>query len=183
MFRRIIAAAGLSTVLVAPGAAQQATGSSVAARPTLVVFITIDPERDTPALLKGYVPNFGAGIIGLTGTKFGCGIEECSACTVLINGSPQKACDEDMAEIPAGASITTIEGLSVNRTHKVQQAWIAEQVPQCGWCQSGAILRAVSLLNTTPNPTDAQIDAAISNICACGTYPRMRAAIHRAAGM
>ena len=122
-------------------------------------------------------------IIGLTGTKFGCGIEECSACTVLINGSPQKACDEDMAEIPAGASITTIEGLSVNRTHKVQQAWIAEQVPQCGWCQSGAILRAVSLLNTTPNPTDAQIDAAISNICACGTYPRMRAAIHRAAGM
>ncbi|MFZ9629022.1 MAG: (2Fe-2S)-binding protein [Ilumatobacteraceae bacterium] len=122
-------------------------------------------------------------IIGLTGTKFGCGIEACSACTVLINGTPEKACDEDMAEIPAGANITTIEGLSANRTHKVQQAWIAEQVPQCGWCQSGAILRAVSLLNSTPNPTDAQIDSAIANICACGTYPRMRAAIHRAAGM
>lgn len=122
-------------------------------------------------------------IIGLTGTKFGCGIEECYACTVFINGTPEKSCDESMAEISNGASITTIEGLSPDRTHKVQQAWIEKQVPQCGWCQSGAIMRAVNLLSTTPNPTDAQIDSAIGNICACGTYPRMRAAIHLAAGL
>ena len=122
-------------------------------------------------------------IIGLTGTKFGCGIEECYACTVLLNGSAEKSCDEDMAEIPNGSVITTIEGLSADSSHRVQQAWVAEQVPQCGWSQSGAIMRATKLLQSTPNPTDAQIDAELANICACGTYPRMRAAIHRAAGM
>jgi isoquinoline 1-oxidoreductase alpha subunit len=116
-------------------------------------------------------------ICGLTGTKFGCGIEECSACTVLINGSPEKSCDEDLAEVN-GATITTIEGLS---NHKVQQAWIEAQVPQCGYCQTGAVMRAVDLLNRIPNPTDSDIDSAMSNICACGTYPRMRKAIKLAA--
>lgn len=119
--------------------------------------------------------------LGLTGTKFGCGIEQCYACTVFINGVPEKSCDEDMAEIPNGANIVTIEGLKNGETlHYVQEAWIAEQVPQCGWCQSGAIMRAVDLLNRIPNPSDADIDSAMSNICACGTYPRMRAAIHTA---
>lgn len=122
-------------------------------------------------------------IIGLTGTKFGCGIEQCYACSVALNGSLEKSCDVSMTEIADGSTITTIEGLSPTTTHKVQQAWIAEQVPQCGWCQSGAIMRAVSLLKSTPNPSDAEIDSAIANICACGTYPRMRAAIKRAAGM
>ncbi|MFM8267257.1 MAG: (2Fe-2S)-binding protein [Ilumatobacteraceae bacterium] len=117
----------------------------------------------------------------LKGTKFGCGIEQCYACTVFINGVPEKSCDESISEIPAGANIVTIEGLKNNgNLHYVQEAWIAEQVPQCGWCQSGAIMRAVDLLNRIPNPTDADIDSAMKNICACGTYPRMRAAIHTA---
>ena len=120
-------------------------------------------------------------ICGLRGTKFGCGIEKCYACAVLVNGQLEKSCDESLSEV-AGASITTIEGLSPDATHRVQQAWIDEQVPQCGYCQSGAIMAAVSLLQAIPNPTDAQIDSAMSNICACGTYPRMRKAIHRAAG-
>lgn len=119
-------------------------------------------------------------IIGLTGTKFGCGIEQCYACTVFLNGSAEKSCDVDMIEIANGTAITTIEGLSPTSTHRVQQAWIAEQVPQCGWCQSGAIMRAVDLLNRIPNPSDSDIDSAMKNICACGTYPRMRAAIHTA---
>jgi len=118
-------------------------------------------------------------LCGLTGTKFGCGIEECSACTVLINGVPEKSCDEDLLEVN-GASITTIEGLT---NHKVQQAWIEAQVPQCGYCQTGAIMRAVDLLNRIPNPSDSDIDSTMKNICACGTYPRMRKAIHLAAGM
>jgi len=121
-------------------------------------------------------------MLGLTGTKFGCGIEQCRACGVLVNGQFEKACDEDLSEV-AGANVTTIEGLSPDRTHAVQQAWIAEQVPQCGYCQSGAILAATALLSTTPRPTDAQIEAAMRNICACGTYPRMKRAIKRAAGM
>ncbi len=119
-------------------------------------------------------------IIGLTGTKYGCGIEECSACTVMKDGSPEKSCVLTVADA-SGSKIVTIEGLSPTGTHIVQRAWIAAQVPQCGYCQSGMILKAVQLLKGNPNPTDAQIDAAMSNICACGTYQRVRAAIHLAA--
>jgi aerobic-type carbon monoxide dehydrogenase small subunit (CoxS/CutS family) len=117
--------------------------------------------------------------LGLTGTKYGCGIEECGACTVLVNGRAQRSCDMDVGEA-AGQAITTIEGLSPDNSHPVQKAWIAEQVPQCGYCQSGMIMAAVDLLSRNPNPTDADISE-IDNICACGTYQRIRAAIHRAA--
>lgn len=121
-------------------------------------------------------------VIGLTGTKYGCGIEVCGACTVLVNGEPEKACDLEVKEV-VGKAVTTIEGLSANRSHAVQVAWIADQVPQCGYCQSGMILKAAALLKENPKPTDAQIDAAIGNVCACGTYPRVRAAIKHAAGL
>jgi isoquinoline 1-oxidoreductase alpha subunit len=121
-------------------------------------------------------------VVGLTGTKYGCGIEACGACTVLVGGSAEKSCDMSVQEA-AGKNITTIEGLSPTGTHPVQLAWIAEQVPQCGYCQSGMILKAVELLQSSPKPTDAQITAAMSNLCVCGTYQRVRAAIHRAAGM
>jgi isoquinoline 1-oxidoreductase alpha subunit len=118
----------------------------------------------------------------LTGTKFGCGIGQCGACTVHLDGVAQKSC-----QIPAGSAagkaVTTIEGLSAEGNHPVQQAWIAEQVPQCGYCQSGQIMRAVSLLANSPKPTDDQIDESMSeNLCRCGTYQRIRRAIHRAAG-
>lgn len=118
----------------------------------------------------------------LTGTKFGCGIGQCGACTVHLDGVAQKSC-----QIPAGSAagkaVTTIEGLSADGNHPVQQAWIAEQVPQCGYCQSGQIMRAVSLLANSPKPTDDQIDETMSeNLCRCGTYQRIRRAIHRAAG-
>ena len=117
--------------------------------------------------------------LGLTGTKYGCGIEQCGACTVLVDGRAQRSCDMDVGEA-AGRQITTIEGLSPDNSHPVQKAWIAEQVPQCGYCQSGMILAAVDLLTQNPHPTDADI-AEIDNICVCGTYQRIRAAIHRAA--
>jgi aerobic-type carbon monoxide dehydrogenase small subunit (CoxS/CutS family) len=118
----------------------------------------------------------------LTGTKYGCGISQCGACTVHVDGDPTRSCVTPVSAI-AGKSITTIEGLSLDRTHPIQQAWIAEQVPQCGYCQSGQIMTAVALLAHTPKPTDADIDQAMSgNICRCGTYQRMRKAIHRAAG-
>ncbi len=120
--------------------------------------------------------------LGLTGTKYGCGIEQCRACSVLINGQLEKACDVDLSEV-AGRSITTIEGLSPDLSNKLQQAWITEQVPQCGYCQSGMLMAATALLASTPKPTDAQIDSAINNICACGTYARVRLGIKRAAGM
>lgn len=119
-------------------------------------------------------------ILNLTGTKYGCGIEICGACTVLVDGSAEKSCDMDVSEA-AGRKITTIEGLSPDRSHPLQKAWIAEQVPQCGYCQSGMLMAAASLLRENPNPTDADIDDAIQNICVCGTYQRIRAAIHRAA--
>jgi aerobic-type carbon monoxide dehydrogenase small subunit (CoxS/CutS family) len=120
--------------------------------------------------------------LGLTGTKFGCGIAQCGACTVHVDGQPIRSCVTQI-EAVKGKRITTIEGLSPNGTHPLQQAWIAEEVPQCGYCQSGQIMSAAALLKTQPKPSDADIDAAMSgNICRCGTYQRIRRAIHRAAG-
>ena len=118
--------------------------------------------------------------LGMTGTKFGCGIAQCGACTVQIDGAATRSCVLPVGSV-AGKRVSTIEGLSANRSHIVQRAWIAEDVPQCGYCQSGQIMAAVALLAKTPHPTDADIDAAMTNICRCGTYPRIRAAIHRAA--
>jgi len=118
--------------------------------------------------------------LGMTGTKFGCGIAACGACTVHVDGEPVRSCSYPVSLAP-GKSITTIEGLSSDRSHPVQKAWIAEQVPQCGYCQSGMIMAAAALLKSYAKPTDAQIDAAITNICRCGTYARVRRAIHRAA--
>jgi aerobic-type carbon monoxide dehydrogenase small subunit (CoxS/CutS family) len=119
--------------------------------------------------------------LGLTGTKFGCGIAACGACTVHLGGRPVRSCVVPISAA-AGRRVTTIEGLAPNGRHPVQRAWIAEHVPQCGYCQSGQIMTAAALLAATPNPTDAEIDAAMAgNICRCGTYQRIRAAIHRAA--
>jgi isoquinoline 1-oxidoreductase alpha subunit len=118
--------------------------------------------------------------LNLTGTKFGCGIAQCGCCTMHIDGVAQRTCILPVAQA-VGKQITTIESLSPDNSHPVQKAWLAEQVPQCGYCQSGQIMAAVSLLNTTPRPTDEQIDDAMTNICRCGTYDRIRAAIHRAA--
>ena len=116
--------------------------------------------------------------LGLTGTKFGCGVAMCGACTVHVDGQPARSCSLPVSAAE-GRAVTTIEGLA---PHAVQAAWIAEQVPQCGYCQSGMIMAAAALLKARPHPTDAEIDAAITNICRCGTYARVRKAIHRAAG-
>jgi len=133
-----------------------------------------DVEPDTPLL---WVIR---DTLGLTGAKFGCGIAACGACTVLIGDAAVRSCSVLAADLD-GAVVTTIEGLSRDRGHPLQQAWIAGQVPQCGYCQSGMILAAAALLKANPKPSDADIDAAITNICRCGTYPRVRAAIHKAA--
>lgn len=135
---------------------------------------SFDVEADTPLLwvLRDE--------LGLTGTKFGCGAGLCGACTVLIEGRPARSCVLPVAAA-AGKSIVTIEGISKDKSHPVQQAWLQESVPQCGYCQSGMILSAVALLERTPNPTDADIDAEITNVCRCGTYNRVRKAIHAAA--
>ena len=118
---------------------------------------------------------------GLTGTKFGCGIGLCGSCTVLMNGNPIRSCTVPVSSAKE-TSITTIEGLSQETTHPVQEAWISEQVPQCGYCQSGQILAAVALLERDSNPSDEEIEAAMSRIlCRCGTYPRIRKAIKKAA--
>jgi aerobic-type carbon monoxide dehydrogenase small subunit (CoxS/CutS family) len=119
--------------------------------------------------------------VGLTGTKFGCGLSQCGACTVHLDGQPTRSCVTPVASVGA-KQVTTIEGISPTVGHALQMAWIAEQVPQCGYCQSGQLMSAAALLAKTPNPTDADIDAAMSgNICRCGTYQRIRRAIHRAA--
>jgi len=119
--------------------------------------------------------------IGLTGTKYGCGIAECGACTVHVDGVATRSCVTNIAEVK-GKRITTIEGLSPDSSHPLQQAWIAEQVPQCGYCQSGFIMTAAEMLATKPKPTDADIDDALGgHICRCGTYQRIRLAVHRAA--
>jgi isoquinoline 1-oxidoreductase alpha subunit len=120
-------------------------------------------------------------VIGLTGTKFGCGMAQCGACTVHLNGEAVRSCVTLVARA-AGQQITTIEGLSPDSTHALQRAWLEEDVPQCGYCQSGQLMSAAVLLRENPNPTDSDIDDAMSgNICRCGTYPRIRKAIHLAA--
>jgi isoquinoline 1-oxidoreductase alpha subunit len=119
--------------------------------------------------------------LGLTGTKFGCGVAQCGACTVIVDGDAVRSCVTPIARAE-GKNVTTIEGLSSDGTHPVQQAWLAEQVPQCGYCQSGQIMSAVVLLRAIARPTDADIDQAMAgNICRCGTYLRIRRAVHRAA--
>lgn len=119
--------------------------------------------------------------LGLTGTKYGCGIGQCGACTVHLDGEPIRSCLTAASSV-AGREITTIEGLSKDGTHPVQQAWIAEDVPQCGYCQSGQIMAAVALLAKQPRPSDSDIDIAMAgHLCRCGTYARIRRAIHRAA--
>ncbi len=135
---------------------------------------TVDVEPETPLL---WVLRDS---LHLTGTKFGCGIAQCGACTVLVDGQAIRSCSLPVATFE-GRSITTIEGLSPDGTHPVQLAWTDFDVPQCGYCQSGQIMAAVALLMRTPNPTDAEIDAQMTNICRCGTYLRIRQAIHRAA--
>ena len=118
----------------------------------------------------------------MTGTKFGCGIASCGACTVHMDGKAVLSCAMPVALVE-GKSVTTIEGLSPDAKHPVQQAWLAEDVPQCGYCQSGQIMATAAFLKQNPNPTDADIDANITNICRCGTYERLRRAIHRAADL
>jgi isoquinoline 1-oxidoreductase alpha subunit len=120
--------------------------------------------------------------VGLTGTKFGCGIQQCGTCTVLIGKRSVRSCGITVGEV-AGKEITTIEGLSRDSRHPVQLAWVEEQVPQCGYCQSGQIMAAVSLLERNPNPTDKEIDRGMLNLCRCGTYPRIKKAIRRAGQM
>jgi len=136
----------------------------------------VNVEEDTPLLWAI------RDSIGLTGTKYGCGIQQCGACTVLIGKRPVRSCGITVGEV-AGKEITTIEGLSEDSKHPVQMAWIEEQVPQCGYCQSGQIMAAVSLLERKPNPTDQEIDRGMLNLCRCGTYPRVRKAIHRASDL
>jgi isoquinoline 1-oxidoreductase alpha subunit len=137
--------------------------------------VSVDAASDTPLLwvLRDH--------LGMTGTKFGCGMALCGACTVHIDGAATRSCVLPLSAV-AGRSITTIEGLSKDRGHAVQRAWLEIDVPQCGYCQSGQIMSAAALLKANPKPNDADIDAAMSgNICRCGTYPRIRKAIHRAA--
>jgi isoquinoline 1-oxidoreductase alpha subunit len=120
--------------------------------------------------------------VGLTGTKYGCGIGQCGACTVHLNGEVQRSCQITVADLKPTDKIVTIEGLSPTTTHPLQKAWLALQVPQCGYCQSGQLMAAAALLAKTPKPTDSDIDNAMTNICRCGTYQRIRSAIHMAAG-
>ncbi len=137
----------------------------------------VEAEPDVPLLwiLRDY--------LGLKGTKFGCGIAACGACTIHLNNNPVRSCQLKISAIPAGAQITTIEGIGADGPHPIQEAWVEFQVPQCGYCQSGQIMSAVALLARKPVPSDKDIDAALAgNLCRCGTYDRIRKAIHLAAG-
>lgn len=134
--------------------------------------INLDAEADTPLLwvIRDHLK--------MTGTKFGCGVGACGACTVLMDGNPVRSCVVPLSAVE-GQNLTTIEGISENgKPHPVQQAWVDHQVPQCGYCQSGMVLSTVSLLANNPRPSDEEINAALTNICRCGTYPRVRKAIH-----
>ncbi len=135
--------------------------------------VDVDPETPLLWVLREQ--------IGLTGTKYGCGIAVCGACTVHINGEAQRSCALPISALEETDQIVTIEGLSEDSSHPVQRAWLELEVPQCGYCQSGQIMAAAALLASTPNPTDEDIDAAMTNICRCGTYQRIRAAIRLAA--
>lgn len=137
-------------------------------------FHELDVEPDTPLLwvLRDH--------LNLTGTKYGCGIAQCGACTVHLNGTPSRSCSIPVSGVQQ-VDIVTVEGLSSDRSHPVQKAWIDEDVPQCGYCQSGQIMAAVALLARNPNPSDKDIDSAMTNICRCGTYTRIRKAIHKVA--
>ncbi|RYE96238.1 MAG: (2Fe-2S)-binding protein [Oxalobacteraceae bacterium] len=137
---------------------------------------SFEAEADTPLLwvLREQ--------LGLTGTKYGCGVAQCGACTVHVDGAPVRSCVMPASALTAVQKITTIEGLALNASHPLQKAWDALDVPQCGFCQSGMLMAAAALLKDKPKPTDADIDAAMTNICRCGTYNRVRAAIHLAAG-
>ena len=137
--------------------------------------LDLDVEADTPLLWA--LREQG----GLTGTKYGCGVAQCGSCTVHINGKPQRSCAMPVSAVKPGDRVVTIEGLSRNASHAVQKAWAELDVPQCGYCQSGQIMAAAALIASKASPTDADIDAAMTNICRCGTYQRIRAAIHRAA--
>ena len=137
---------------------------------------TLNIESDTPLLWAI------RDTIGLTGTKYGCGIQQCGACTVLIKDRPVRSCGVTVNEV-TGKNITTIEGISTDNSHPVQQAWIDEQVPQCGYCQSGQILTAVALLMRDQNPTDETINRIMTGLCRCGTYSRIRKAIRKAGQM
>ena len=137
---------------------------------------SVDVSADTPLL---WVLRDS---LGMTGTKYGCGVAQCGACTVHLEGQAVRSCSTPISAA-AGKKITTIEGLSADGSHPVQRAWVDIQVPQCGYCQSGQIMQAAALLAQSPRPTDAQIDTAMAgNVCRCGTYQRIRAAIHHAAG-
>jgi isoquinoline 1-oxidoreductase subunit alpha len=135
----------------------------------------VNAEPDTPLL---WVLRDS---LGLTGTKYGCGIAQCGACTIHVGGRPVRSCVTPLSAVGSSA-VTTIEGVSADATHRVQRAWIAEEVPQCGYCQSGQIMSAAALLASNPDPSDDEIDVAMAgNVCRCGTYDRIRRAIHRAA--
>jgi isoquinoline 1-oxidoreductase subunit alpha len=139
--------------------------------------VSVSAEPDTPLLWAIREE------LGLTGTKYGCGIAACGACTVHVDGKPARSCSVPVGDV-AGKSVTTIEGLksAEGKLHPVQQAWLEHQVPQCGYCQSGQIMTAVALVASAPKPSDAEIDEAMTNLCRCGTYPRIREAIRAATG-
>jgi isoquinoline 1-oxidoreductase alpha subunit len=138
--------------------------------------VTVDAEPDTPLLwvIREQV--------GLTGTKYGCGVAQCGSCSIHLNGEVMRSCSLMVRDVKPTDRIVTIEGLSPDTTHPIQKAWAALDVPQCGYCQSGQIMAAAALLKAKPKPTDKDIDEAMTNICRCGTYQRVRAAVHMAAG-
>lgn len=149
-----------------------------------MVRLTVNGD-DVELAVSGETPLLWAlrDVLGLTGTKYGCGIAQCGACTVHLDGEPARACVTPISSVGA-RHVTTIEGLSADRSHVVQRAWLEEDVPQCGYCQSGQLMSAAALLARTPRPDDAAIDGAMrGNLCRCGTYPRIRRAIHRAAAL